>query len=654
MQLTSFLVLLAASVATSSRSHSATSLLRGSESTNRIRGAAKHNNNNNNNQKNGEERLLQDNKDPNKRLGTTTNAGLRNPNNKANFDSEGEHQRQGPNTGKLRPREDKIVKASKQEPPTQAPIAPIRSIEIVPPVPDEVAIAVTESPTMGPTLSPTSRGTTHKPTPLPTWTFEVSSPKTVEEAEEVCEYCQQWGCFESSATVTFTQGSSATCAKIREIAPSLNRVQCDLERKSIEEACCCSPETVSTPTEGRVDGNDSNTAVATSATTVADADSSACTFCVGQEFLSDAIINFSSGNDMVSCGGLMDLVQSGLSPNFCKIERTNIEDACCQQEAASSPVEGRLEDESETEAESEDESIRPDSMDSPAAVAVTGSSACTFCVGQQFVSDNIIEFSSGNDMVSCGGLSDLVQSGLSPKFCRAERLSIEQTCCKPIDVSLTAIPTPTPEGSEALPITDAIIPETEIIEEAATEVTEPVTEAVLETVSEQETQWIIQNEDGSFLVIVAQEEVTPDRPGIIKDGSETDPEVSVVDVNVDMEEPEIVVEVVAEEESEDMAKNSRPATIKDGGQRQQGQMSSVKHTRQSSVETTTGRTGDEGDSNDSSTSSVQSRMVNPMYDANNSRNQDRSSVTTTDRAEIDDNSSDSKNTGIIKSPLTRG
>jgi exo-beta-1,3-glucanase (GH17 family) len=61
---------------------------------------------------------------------------------------------------------------------------------------------------------------------------------------------------------------------------------------------------------------------------------------------------------------------------------------------------------------------------------ITSNPSCTFCeVGQTYLSDPIISFSSGNDAVSCGGLLDLIRSGLSVDFCEAERVSIEAACC---------------------------------------------------------------------------------------------------------------------------------------------------------------------------------------------------------------------------------
>lgn len=62
-----------------------------------------------------------------------------------------------------------------------------------------------------------------------------------------------------------------------------------------------------------------------------------CEFCAdGQKYNNDptTIINFSSGNDSVSCLGLSELISSGLGVDFCEQERSFVEAACCIQTMA--------------------------------------------------------------------------------------------------------------------------------------------------------------------------------------------------------------------------------------------------------------------------------------------------------------------------------
>lgn len=56
-----------------------------------------------------------------------------------------------------------------------------------------------------------------------------------------------------------------------------------------------------------------------------------CIFCEGKIYNDAPIIKFSSGNDAVSCAGLMDLIAAGMFPEFCETERPAIEDACCYE-----------------------------------------------------------------------------------------------------------------------------------------------------------------------------------------------------------------------------------------------------------------------------------------------------------------------------------
>jgi len=73
--------------------------------------------------------------------------------------------------------------------------------------------------------------------------------------------------------------------------------------------------------------------------------------------------------------------------------------------------------------------------------------SCTFCDGQKFTTGPTINFSSGNDSVSCGGLVDLIRSGLSVDYCETEREFIEEACCIPLPAPTTSPPTRSPTGS---------------------------------------------------------------------------------------------------------------------------------------------------------------------------------------------------------------
>jgi hypothetical protein len=464
IQPTAILVLLFASFATSTRSDLLASRLRGSGNTNRIRGTTKHNN-----QRNDGRFLVEDSDDdPNKRPGK--NSDFRNPKTKENknpkqaLPTEALTLIESPEESaeaNFEPRSDEGAIAV-TKPPTSRPT----SLELVAgegaiavtsrptprPTPDPTPVP-TPRPTPDPTPRPTSRPTprpttsptpspttspTRRPTAFPTWTFPVPEPQIIEEVEVVCEYCPE-GCFFINTVVTFPDGASATCSRIRELAPSLSPFQCNIVREVIEETCCCGGsgsnvgETQPSAPESRVTYDD----VAT------------CNVCFGQQVLNDSIINFSTG-DTVSCGGLMDLFQAGLPESFCEIERTSIEEACCpsiaisQPIAVTSPVEGRLEDddidansvaisqpivvESSVEGRLEVDGIDADSV---AVSTAVDTDLCNFCVGQEFMSEPTINFSSGNDKVSCQGLLDLLRLGLPPNFCERERTSIEEACCQP-------------------------------------------------------------------------------------------------------------------------------------------------------------------------------------------------------------------------------
>jgi len=87
------------------------------------------------------------------------------------------------------------------------------------------------------------------------------------------------------------------------------------------------------------------------------------------------------------------------------------------------------------ETEDENEDTNADSI----SVVVPSTPSCEFCVGQNYNNDPIINFSSGNDSVSCLGLSELIAAGLGLDFCEQERSFVEAACC-----SQTNAPTRTP------------------------------------------------------------------------------------------------------------------------------------------------------------------------------------------------------------------
>merc|ERR1739844_758233 len=149
-----------------------------------------------------------------------------------------------------------------------------------------------------------------------------------------------------------------------------------------------------------------------------------CNFCsADQTFVNspDEIIQFSSGNDSVSCAGLLDLISFGLGTDFCESGRTAIEAHCCVV-TQTDPTPPEPEPEKEP--------------------------SCNFCsAARPFMDspDQKITFSSGNDSVSCAGLLDLISSGLGAGFCEAERSAIEFHCCERVR---TPVPPERPSEDE--------------------------------------------------------------------------------------------------------------------------------------------------------------------------------------------------------------
>jgi hypothetical protein len=336
------------------------------------------------------------------------------------------------------------------------------------------------------------------------------------------------------------------------VAPSLTSFQCNLDREIIEETCCCDysdAKVVNTKNEDIIP--------VSFVPKSAPVGTGACDFCP-KGYFSDAIVSFSS-DDSVSCEGLMDLVQSGLPQSFCQDERTVIEDTCCP---ASTAVDG-----STTE-------VRLDSVEGRLDESIYGggdpdTATCDFCVGQQFLNWPIINFSSGNDSVSCRGLLDLVQSGLSPLFCESERTYIEEACCTEIVPTAKPTPFPTSQPSEdptgSPTATGSSVP-TSMPVPAVSLTTSPTPESEAKTVD------VIPTEDDEGDVIT--DDAFDDDFGF---GNSTSTSESVI---------------VAEEL--DVVEEEAPATIKDGGKRQQAPLGSVERERKPTTDTTTGRLSIEG------------------------------------------------------------
>jgi len=231
--------------------------------------------------------------------------------------------------------------------------------------------------------------------------------------------------------INLSNGEMVSCGGYMDLVQNsgLPGSFCESERTSIEEACCPSwvRETEIEPPaqpEGRITDND---------VPAAEVGMSTCNVCAGQQILNDQIINLSNG-EMVSCGGFMDLVRTGLPEVFCESERTSIEEACCPSNNAvpksivvESPVQGRL---------VFDEIDADSAAESPVEVlTAVDMGPCNFC-GGEFLSEPTIYFSSGNDEVSCKGFLDLLQMGLPSEFCERERSSIEEACCQPKSVTM--------------------------------------------------------------------------------------------------------------------------------------------------------------------------------------------------------------------------
>jgi len=89
----------------------------------------------------------------------------------------------------------------------------------------------------------------------------------------------------------------------------------------------------------------------------------------------------------------------------------------------------------ELENAKEEEAVNTLVLNAGESVAENGNNAdsCQFCQGQEYLDDPIIDFSSGNDRVSCAGLMDLVAAGMFADFCETERTYIEEACCRPLD-----------------------------------------------------------------------------------------------------------------------------------------------------------------------------------------------------------------------------
>ena len=157
-------------------------------------------------------------------------------------------------------------------------------------------------------------------------------------------------------------------------------------------------------------------------------------------------INFSDGKDSVSCGGLSVLISSGLPGSFCLQEKEAIEATCCEINDNTTPVDGRVESPdsvSISEDEAEDEPADEPAEEVSESADGNEDRGCSFCdVGEEYLEDPIILFSSGNDSVSCAGLLQIIRSGLSSNFCNFERINIEEACCR-----LTQEPSSSPTGA---------------------------------------------------------------------------------------------------------------------------------------------------------------------------------------------------------------
>lgn len=290
------------------------------------------------------------------------------------------------------------------------------------------------------------------------------------EADEIgaCDFCVN-EIFLNDPVIEFNRGDSVSCRGFKDLLEmgTMPEAFCRMERAAIEDACCqrtadSEPVEVVTRTspESRVKDVGINLAPPPAAVTPRaeekeeeddEDDDGSCSICEGKRFIIGPTINFSTG-DSVSCAGLKSLVGMGLPPTFCKNERAAIEAACCPSEEVIEPVvfeplpvtvveqtfvEESNPDETFIEENAFDEisvedSANADIINSVPASPIVNEDPCSFCVGQTFMKQPIINFRSGNDSVSCGGLKELLQRGLPPMFCRAERVAIEETCCRPL------------------------------------------------------------------------------------------------------------------------------------------------------------------------------------------------------------------------------
>ncbi len=368
------------------------------------------------------------------------------------------------------------------------------------------------------------------------------------EADEIgaCDFCVNES-FLNDPVIEFNRGDSVSCRGFKDLLEmgTMPEAFCRMERAAIEDACCqrtAESEPVAvvtrTPPETRVEDVSSDLATPPAAVTPRveddeEDDDGSCSICEGKRFIIGPTINFSTG-DSVSCAGLKSLVGMGLPPTFCKNERNSIEAACCPSEEVIEPVvfeplpivdqtfveesnpDETLIEENAFDEISVEESGNTDIINSVPASPIVTEDPCSFCVGQTFMNQPIINFRSGNDSVSCGGLNELLQRGLPPTFCRAERAAIEETCCRPLsatesisrpvvepnsvsDTQLLASPTaeptaePTVKPTSEPTATPSTVPTTEPTkEQTAAPTTEPTTEPstkpTLEDIIESETE----------------------------------------------------------------------------------------------------------------------------------------------------------------------
>ena len=463
----------------------------------------------------------------------------------------------------------------------------------------------TESPTPGPT---------------PTRTFIAEEAKV-----EVCNYCQG-GCFVDTNVVTFSRGGrQLPCARIMEIAPSLTPFQCNIDHEIIKETCCCPP--TATEIEIEIETTVRLDPPEVASPPPADDETEACDFCIGGDFLTQPTIRFENGSS-TSCLGLQELLKVGMPPAFCKKERTAIEDACCQPNAQTeviaertnsaektSPVESRV-DTTEIVGETEID------FDPVPVSPVINEDPCSFCTGQEFLTDPIILFPDGSNSVSCGGLKMMVW-GLPDVFCRRQRSIIEETCCQPsitaesrvevtpeptvkptsIPVSLTRKPSQNVLAEEER--MDAPPPEEDNVESRVEITPEPTVKptSIPVSLTRKPTQNVLAEEkrtdapppelDGVWDALdgtqsrVENEGINPNIRNTLKDGGvrKTDP---LFTPNINDYREDFFSSPTGRVEDEDENEN---ATIKDGGVRKTGPLftPNINHHREEFFSTPTGR-----------------------------------------------------------------